>query len=251
MQAAVTRDQRADASLRVTLVGDHDTSVVAHRAIPVALALAGERCGAAVRADWVHTTTLAADTSALDASDGIWVVPASPYASTTAALSAIRLARELNVPFLGTCGGFQHAVLEIAASLWGLNDPRHAELDPGASAPVIAPLACSLVEVTGDIRLAAGSRLAQAYGACEASEEYHCSYAFNPAYDAYLARGPLRATAWDTAGAVRGVELDGHPFFVATLFQPERAALRGVAPPIVSAFVQACMAASVSEQPRV
>jgi CTP synthase (UTP-ammonia lyase) len=238
-------------SLRVALVGDRDSSVVAHRAIPVALSLAGARCGTSVRADWVHTTALAAETSALDGSNGIWVVPASPYASTTGALSAIRLAREAGVPFLGTCGGFQHAILEIAASLWGVDDPRHAELDPGASAPVIAPLACSLVEVSGDIRLAPASRLADAYGAVEAKEEYHCSYAFNPDYDAYLARGPLHATAWDVSGAVRGVELDGHPFFVATLFQPERVALRGIAPPLVTAFVRACMAASVSERAHV
>jgi CTP synthase (UTP-ammonia lyase) len=35
------------------------------------------------------------------------------------------------------------------------------------------------------------------------------------------------------------VELDGHPFFVTTLFQPERAALRGEVPPIVTAFLRA------------
>ena len=54
-----------------------------------------------------------------------------------------------------------------------------------------------------------------------------------------LATGPLRATAHDAPGEVRALELDGHPFFVGTLFQPERAALRGVVPPVVRAFVQA------------
>jgi CTP synthase (UTP-ammonia lyase) len=40
------------------------------------------------------------------------------------------------------------------------------------------------------------------------------------------------------------MELQGHPFFVATLFQPERAALQGDTPPLVRAFVQACATAN-------
>jgi CTP synthase (UTP-ammonia lyase) len=47
-------------------------------------------------------------------------------------------------------------------------------------------------------------------------------------------------TGRDPEGGVRVLELDGHPFFVATLFQPERAALRGEAPPLAVAFVRAC-----------
>jgi CTP synthase (UTP-ammonia lyase) len=67
----------------------------------------------------------------------------------------------------------------------------------------------------------------------------------NPRFAETLTGGPLRATAHDGQGEVRAVELDGHPFFVATLFQPERAALRGEVPPLVRAFVDAaaCSAA--------
>jgi CTP synthase (UTP-ammonia lyase) len=35
--------------------------------------------------------------------------------------------------------------------------------------------------------------------------------------------------------------LEGHPFFVATLFQPERAALENRLPPLVAAFVTAAV----------
>ena len=89
------------------------------------------------------------------------------------------------------------------------------------------------------MRFAPDSRLARAYGDERAVEGYHCSYGLNVAYARHLDGGPLRATCWDDAGEVRGVELDGHPFFVATLFQPERAALHEKAPPIVRAFVEA------------
>jgi CTP synthase len=44
-------------------------------------------------------------------------------------------------------------------------------------------------------------------------------------------------SARDDAGDVRAVELPGHPFFLGTLFQPERSALRGAEHPLVTAFV--------------
>jgi CTP synthase (UTP-ammonia lyase) len=54
-----------------------------------------------------------------------------------------------------------------------------------------------------------------------------------------LESGPLRVAARDLAGEVRAVELDGHPFFIATLFQPERSGLEGRRHPLIEAFVGA------------
>ena len=115
--------------------------------------------------------------------------------------------------------------------------PRHAELDPEAADPVIAPLVCSLVEKSGEIRLEKGSRLAAIYGTDTATEEYHCRYGLNAVYGARLASGPLRVSGRDGDGDVRAVELDGHPFFMATLFQPERSALAARSHPLILAFV--------------
>jgi len=225
--------------LRLGLVGDHDPAVLAHQAIPRAVELAGLATDTTVAASWIGTETVDRSHPDLDDYDGLWCVPASPYRSAEGAIAAIRFARKRGIPFLGTCGGFQHAVLECAEALWEIDAPRHAELDPGADEPLIAPLSCSLVDVSGAVRFAPGSRLAAAYGALSAEEGYHCSYGLSEGARRYLDGGPLRATAWDADGDVRGVELDGHPFFVATLFQPERAALEGRLPAIVRAFVAA------------
>ena len=223
--------------MRVGLIGDHDPEVTAHRAIPRALALAAERIGVPVEPVWVPTEEIhgAARVAGFPA---LWCVPASPYRSAEGALRAIRFARERRRPFLGTCGGFQHALLEYARDVLGWEDAAHGELSPESPRAVIAPLSCGLVEVEGAIRLVPGSRLARAYGALAAREGYHCSYGLNPAFREGLLSGPLRVTAEDAAGDVRGVELDGHPFFVATLFQPERAALQGRVPPLVEAFLR-------------
>ena len=225
--------------MRIAVVGDHDPAITAHRAIPLALALSSESAGG-VSFEWVHTSELAENApERLAGFRGIWCVPGSPYASTRGALGAIRFARETERAFLGTCGGFQHAMLEYAESVWGVASPAHAELDPNADDPVVARLACGLVEVTGEVVFERGSRLAAIYGVEAASEGYHCSYGLSPRYAARLSTGPLKVAARDRAGEVRAVELDGHPFFFATLYQPERSGLTGRAHPLVSAFVAA------------
>jgi CTP synthase (UTP-ammonia lyase) len=220
--------------LRVALVGDFDPSVVAHQAIPKALKLAGGAEGV-----WVHTTSISSVDEQFASFDGIWCVPASPYANTEGALDAIRYARERGRPFLGTCGGFQHALLEYAHNACGISEAQHAEIDPDAALPLIAPLACSLVEQTEEILLTEEGRLRQAYGLPRIIEGYHCSYGLNPEYASLVLRDGLTATAHDRNGEVRGVELAGHPFYVAVLFQPERRALQGEVPPLVAAFVAA------------
>jgi len=228
---------------RIALVGDHNPEVKAHLGIPLALALAADGNGPCAW-EWVHTSTISdAPEEELAGFHGIWCVPASPYASTSGALAAIRFARESGRAFLGTCGGFQHALLEYAQGVWGVTDPVHAELDPGAADPVIAPLSCSLVEKTGEVRFERGSLLSAIYAAPSATEEYHCSYGLSARYAERLASGPLRASARDQSGEVRAVELTGHPFFVATLFQPERSGLAKRRHPLVSAFVAAARSA--------
>lgn len=228
---------------RIGLVGDYDADVPAHQAIPRALALAESALGAPLEFRWLPTETIARN-AALAPFDALWCVPASPYRSMDGALRAIRFAREHARPFLGTCGGFQHAVVEYARNVLGWADAEHAETAPGAARAVIAPLACALVEASETVRLVPGSRIAAAYGGTQAHEGYHCRYGLNPEFRAALLRGPLRATAFDAAGDVRAIELDDHPFFVATLFQPERAALRGEVPPPVLAFARAALAAA-------
>jgi CTP synthase (UTP-ammonia lyase) len=232
--------------IRIGLVGDKNDTVPAHVAIPRALAMASGILKCAIDCEWVPTEEIRND-QRLAGYDGIWCVPASPYRSMDGALRAIKWAREQGRPFLGTCGGFQHAILEYARTVLGWSDADHAETSLNGGRLVIAPLACSLVEVTDSIRFRAGSRIAAAYGRMEATEGYRCRYGIHPAFESELFSGRLRITAKDASGEVRAVELEGHPFFVATLFQPERAALENRLPPLVAAFVTAAVENKVTE----
>ncbi|HEV3331156.1 MAG TPA: CTP synthase [Bryobacteraceae bacterium] len=222
--------------VRLALVGDYDANVIAHRAIPEALKLAAAHITPSqLKFDWKHTSAI----GSLEGYHGVWCVPASPYASEAAAIGAIRWARENGIPFLGTCGGFQHAVLEFARNVMGLSDAAHAETANGADCLVISRLSCSLVEVEQPVFATPGTRLAEIYGSGEIHAGYHCNFGLNPKFEQALERAGMRVAARDANGEPRAVELSSHPFFVGTLFQPERLALKGENSPVVDAFVKA------------
>ena len=69
-----------------------------------------------------------------------------------------------NVPFLGTCGGFQYALIEFARNLGGIRAAAHQESASDAVHLVITRLACSLVEQTEELLLASGGIVRRAYG---------------------------------------------------------------------------------------
>ncbi|WP_330981987.1 MULTISPECIES: CTP synthase [Enterobacterales] len=227
----------AKKTLRIALVGDFNPDVIAHQAIPLAIDDAAAVQELTADYDWIATTEVGSAED-LVGYDAIWVVPASPYKNAEGALTAIRYARENSIPFLGTCGGFQHAIIEYARNVLGWRDAAHAETD-SEGRMVIAPLSCSLVEKSDVIELRANTLIAKAYGRLSIEEGYHCNYGISPDFASELEEGALRVTGWDEEGEIRAVELITHPFFVATLFQHERNALAGRPAPLVHAFLRA------------
>jgi CTP synthase (UTP-ammonia lyase) len=226
--------------LRVGLIGDYSASVVAHQAIGPSLQIASAVLGCAIEETWLPTSDLeGAGTVNLDRFDGFWSVPATPYRSFSGALRAIRYARERQRPFLGTCGGFQHAVLEYASNVLGHPEAEHAELNPTTTAPLFGLLACSLVEANGRVLFTPHSRIAGIYGGLAAVERYHCRYGMNPAYLQWFADSEMVVSGVDESGEPRAVELNGHAFFVGTAYQPERSALAGQPHPVIVAFARA------------
>ena len=227
---------------RLAIVGDYDSTMYTHLAIDEALGHVRELREHALEWSWVATPTLATNASArLALIDAIWLAPASPYASTEGALAAIRHARETGLPFLGVCGGFQHAVLEFARNVAGIADAEHAELNPGAATAVIAPLTCSLVGKAAPVFLDPTCRTASIYGRWRVVEKYHCNYGLNAEHRDALEKAGLRVVGEDDQGEARVVELSGHPFFIATLFQPQLESSSGAPAPLVRALVDAAI----------
>jgi hypothetical protein len=184
--------------IRIAVLGDRDVGKVTHRELDAALRQFPE---------WAHGEWVATDSdvpAALDRADGVWIASGGPYRDDDAVYAAIELAR----------------------SLAGI-DAHHAEADPDADALVAAPLACSLIGEERPVTCVPGTRLAELCGTEPFVGFHWCNYGLADAFvDALTAAGVVVGAHAPDAG-VEGLELPDHPFFVATLFQPQVGALAG------------------------
>ena len=229
----------------VGIVGDRDPKNPTHTATEEALEHAGASLGVPVAARWLPTASLVGRAAErLRGLDAVFCSPGSPYESMDGALEAIRSARDGGVPFIGTCGGFQHAVIEYARNVLGLENAGHAEYDPDAPQPLVSDLSCSPFGQTMRVRIEPGSKVHGFYGGPEADEEYRCNYGLAPGSRRLLQDSGLRVSGTDVDNEARIIELPEHAFYVATLFVPQMRSAPERPHPLISAFVRTAAASS-------
>lgn len=233
---------------RIGIIGEFDQKFPLHLATNEAIQHGFARHGVEASIEWLPTTAR----HDLSGFDGFWCSPGGPYRSLEGALPLIQWARVERKPFIGTCAGFQHAVLEFARNVLRIEDAMHAEYDPDASKLFIRRLSCSLVGKRLPIRLKPGSRAAAFYGTDEAVESYYCNFGLNPEYREQLESAGLIVSGWsyneeaspsspqETAEA-RVVELPDHPFFQATLFVPQTNSTPDRPHPLIGAFCESIL----------
>jgi CTP synthase (UTP-ammonia lyase) len=219
-------------SISLAVVGDHNPEYETHRAIDYTLTLVPPDVNAAWHGSDVPL--------AVEAVDAVWLAPGSPYRDDDAVYRTIEAARRGGTPILGTCGGCQYMLIEFARNVAGLDGAAHGEVDPAATEPLVASLTCSLVGQRREIRPVAGTRLAALTGEVPFSGFHYCSYGLNDRYRAALVAAGLVIGAYADDAGVEAVELPGHPFYLATLFQPQMESLTtGVLHPILGALITA------------
>jgi CTP synthase (UTP-ammonia lyase) len=221
----------------IAIIGEYTPTFPPHIATSAAIEHSRSASGLDIHCSWVSTEEI--DKTLFERFSGIWVAPGSPYKNMTQALWAIRYARENGVACFGTCGGFQHMIIEYARNVLGFKDADHAEYDPYACSLFITQLACSLAGREMELTFSSGSRVAEIYGATSAIEQYYCNFGVNPDYVALLQSGALKITGSDSEGEIRVIELPDHPFFVGTLFVPQISSTAEQPHPLVTAFMKA------------
>jgi CTP synthase (UTP-ammonia lyase) len=223
--------------MKLVALGDRDPTHLTHREIDATLALlAGE-----VDGGWVATDTAAARD--LDAAEAVWLLPGTPYRDDDAARAAIHHCLDTGTPFLGTCGGFQYACVELARRRAGVRGATSAELDPEGDALVVAPLACALYGERRTVTPVPGTRLADVCGDEPFEGHHQCGFGLADAYEPVLAQAGVVISAHAPDAGVEGIELRDHPFFVATAFQPQVGSSQsGVVHPLIVALLAAAAA---------
>ena len=221
----------------IALLGEYTATFQPHTATNAAIEHSRNHLGVDISATWVSTADI--DQHLFEHYSGIWVAPGSPYKSMEKTLWAIRYARENKIPCFGTCGGFQHIVIEYARNVLGFKDAQHAEYDPYASNLFISQLACSLAGREMQLKFMSGSQVAVIYGGLSAKEHYYCNFGVNPDCIDELEQGPMKITGSDAEGETRVIEHPDHPFFIGTLFVPQTRSTAEQPHPLVTAFLGA------------
>jgi CTP synthase (UTP-ammonia lyase) len=217
---------------RIGIIGDYNARNPTHVATTNSFQHASDALGQPIEAVWLATD----EAQEFGKFQGLLGSPGSPYRSMEGALAGIRYARENNVPYIGTCGGFQHLVIEYARNVLGFSAAEHAESSPDASCLFITPLSCSLVGKTMEVAIQAGSKAAAACQATRSMEQFYCNFGLNPEYQDQLEKNGLEITGWDQNDEVRIVEIAAHPFFMGTLFVPQARSMPGTPHPLILEF---------------
>ncbi len=222
---------------KIALIADFNPGSETHAATVRSIQHSADRLGLSCGATWVGTDDISS--TVFREFHGFWIGTGSPYKNIRNVLALIEHARRNDYPTFGTCGGFQHIILEIARNELAFPDAAHAEYEPSAPQPFIVPLPCSLRGREMRIRLEAGSTAAQLYGDTEVVEKYYCSFGVSPDFVPAIRESSLRVVGSDSEGEMRVVEIPTHRFFLGTLFVPQVRSTPAEPHPLVDGFLRA------------
>ena len=253
--AMVRRAKHPEGQVEIALVGKYVALHDAYLSVVEALTHGGIENGVSVKLRWVDSEAVTDGNAAemLAGADGILVPGGFGDRGIEGMISAIRYAREQNIPFFGICLGMQMAVIETARHVCGMADAQSGEFSQTTRHPVIAlmPDQVGVTAKGGTMRLGScpcritgeDTLAYRAYGARDIAERHRHRYEFNNQFRADLEAGGLVLSGLSPDGRlVEMVERHDHPWVVGVQFHPELKSRPNKAHPLFRDFISAAKA---------
>jgi CTP synthase (UTP-ammonia lyase) len=227
--------------MKLAIIGDYKPGNSTHTGTDEALRQAAKLADILLDFAWIPTEEIDKNFNKIVALyDAFLIAPGSPYNDMKAVLRIIQYTRLNGRPTLGTCGGFQHMIIEFARNVLHIEDAEHAEHDPYASKLVINPLSCNLKGNPLEIKITdEQSAVARIIGSPVLTEQYYCNFGLNRDYQKQIDDAGFRIVGTDATNEARILELEGHPFYIATLFIPQMNSSPDAPHPLITAFLRA------------
>lgn len=220
-------------TVEIAIVGKYVELPDAYKSIVEAFTHAGAVHDCKVNIQWIHSEMLTDENVAdkLGKSFGILVAPGFGLRGIDGKLTAVKFARQNNIPFLGICLGMQCAVIEFARNVMNMPLAHSSEMDDQTNHAVIDLMAeqKNTLDMGGTMRLGSypckilkGTKAYNAYQTTLIDERHRHRYEFNNTYqDKFLAAGMVISGINDETNLVEIVELKDHIWFVGVQFHPE------------------------------
>jgi len=232
-EALCQRIEELEGAVRIAIVGKYVQLQDAYLSVVEALKHSAISHGTHLEIEWVDAETLDPDEAAehLRGVDGILIPGGFGPRAIEGKVAAVRYARESGTPFLGICLGMQCAVVEFARNVCDMSGANSTEFDPDTLYPVVAllPEQQDIEDMGGTMRLGAepvelrnGTHAHEAYGETLVYERHRHRYEVNNHLRPRLEAAGLHVSGVFAAkDLVEIIELDDHPWFVASQFHPE------------------------------
>jgi CTP synthase len=254
--------QKPEGDVSIAIVGKYVNLLDSYKSLAEALAHGGIANKIHVNLVWIDSEIFEREDAVqyLQGVNGILVPGGFGERGTQGKVSAVRFAREREVPFFGICFGMQMAVIEAARDLAGLPNASSTEFGE-SSEPVIGLMTewtkgnqLEQRQAGGDLGgtmrlgayeaiLAEGSRISAIYGgARQISERHRHRYEVNIGYKTRLERAGLRFSGMSPDGVLPEiVEIPGHPWFIGVQFHPELKSKPFEPHPLFTSFIRAAL----------
>jgi len=241
--------------IKIGLIGKYNELPDAYKSIYESFVHAGAINECKVRVVPIHAEDLEGNykdvSKALSNLNGILVAPGFGERGIEGKLTAIRYARESNIPFFGICLGMQTACIEFARNVLHIKDAASTEVNPHTTNPVIDMMADqkNITQKGGTMRLGAydceikKKTLAYAaYQSAQISERHRHRWEFNNAYLEQFEKAGMSPSGTNPdSNLVEIMELKDHKWFVGVQFHPELKSTVEKPHPLFVAFVKACI----------
>ncbi|KKR85926.1 MAG: CTP synthetase [Candidatus Curtissbacteria bacterium GW2011_GWA1_41_11] len=205
------------------------------------------------RIAWIDSTQIEIEgVKVLAGFDGIIVPGGFGSRAVEGIITAIKFARESNLPYFGLCYGMQLAAVEFARNILDLEDANTTEINPKTRHPIIDVMADQKDKIEGknlggtmrlgswDFKAKKGTIIEKAYRSTHGSERHRHRYEFNNAYrDKFEKEGMIIAATTKDGKLVESLEIPQHPFFLGVQFHPELKSRPLNPHPLYMAFMQA------------
>ena len=237
----------------IALIGKYVELKDSYISIAESLIHAGAENKTRVNIHWIHSSEMEGENikNQLSKMDGIIVAPGFGSRAVEGKISAVKFARENQVPFLGICLGMQCAVIEFARNVIGFKEAHSTEINSDTSYPVISMMEeqKELKNLGGTMRLGAydchvekDSLLHKIYENDVISERHRHRYEFNNKYmKDFEENGVVFSGKNKANNLMETIEIPDHPWFIGVQYHPEYKS-RVVNPhPLFSSFVKAAL----------
>lgn len=249
----IERAKNPAKTVEIALVGKYISLHDAYISVVEALKHGGIVNDAEVQIKWVDSETVTEENAEeiLGNVSGILVPGGFGDRGIDGKITAIKYAREHKIPFLGLCLGMQLSIVEYARNVLEYADAHSVELDPQTTHPVIhlMPDQDGIEDIGGTLRLGSypcvldkSSKAYAVYGEDVIHERHRHRYEVNNDYRKVLVEHGMKLSGISPDGRiVEMVELEEHPWFVATQAHPELKSRPNRPHPLFKGFVKAAV----------